>query len=301
MTSKIATSKIADLLIGLGISSPDSIKPFHDRVRDRADVPVSRCERSGVIFLDPPQGLEETDYARRDDLGYWAASTRREALKETFADDSRRARMIGPLIRNRRWLDVGTGVGGILDLCKDGPSAFAAVEPQGGPRDALRACGYEVHASIAEAPDCSFDLVTLFHVYEHIADPVAFLAEVARKVVPGGTVCIEVPHARDALLGLFGCAAFKDFTLWSEHLILHTRDSLSRFIAAAGLTDPLIQGVQRYPLANHLHWLAKGQPGGHAAWSQLLDDGVDGGYARLLSSLDATDSLVAWARKPPAA
>jgi hypothetical protein len=92
--------------------------------------------------------------------------------------------------------------------------------------------------------------------------------------------------------------AFRSFTLWSEHLILHTRESLRRFVEAAGFVDVRVSGHQRYPLANHLHWLKEGRPGGHVHWSMLRDDGLDAAYAAVLVRLDLTDTLIVDARRP---
>ena len=290
---------IIETLIELGLSTTDSLRPFHPRVRDRNDIAVLHCARSGVLVLERNDHVSERTYANRDDLQYWGHDDRKVALRETFVDDDRRARLIASFVEARRWLDIGTGLGGILDLAGPRATAVAAVEPQAAARTALCALGYHVLPSLELVPDESFDLVTPFHVYEHIIDPKAFLALARRKLAPGGRIVIEVPHARDALLTQFDCSAFKDLTFWSEHLILHTRESLGRFMAAAGLARVRISGLQRYPLANHLHWLAAGRPGGHIAWDHLSDPDLDRRYELLLASLDMTDTLIAWGEIGP--
>lgn len=287
-----------ELLIELGLSSDETIERFSDRVRDRDDIPVSRCRRSGVIFLDRTDHVSSAFYEDRDHLEYWEGGQRRSGLNSTLTDDSRRARMVEPIIRNRRWLDIGTGLGGVIELSRGLPASVVAVEPQTGARNSLKGVGYDVHASIDEIPDASVDVATMFHVYEHIAEPIVFLSDVRKKIVPGGRICIEVPHARNVLLARYECAAFQDFTLWSEHIILHTRQSLSRFIEAAGFIQCRIQGVQRYALANHLHWLSKKAPGGHDLWHDLVSAPLDREYETVLASLDLTDTLVAWADVP---
>ena len=76
-----------------------------------------------------------------------------------------------------------------------------------------------------------------------------------------GTLVVEVPHARDFLITQLQCESFTNFSLWSQHLVLHTRDSLQKLLSAAGFVDIHIIGVQRYGLANHLTWLSEGKPG----------------------------------------
>ena len=66
-----------------------------------------------------------------------------------------------------------------------------------------------------------------------------------------------------------------------------------------GLTEVLIEGVQRYPLSNHLNWLANGKAGGHKSPLSLLDsDVLFDAYQNALARIDATDTLVALAKVP---
>ena len=115
-----------------------------------------------------------------------------------------------------------------------------------------------------------------------------------KKLKKGGVVIIEVPHANDFLLDILELGSFKRFTLWSQHLILHTRISLKAFLKEAGFSNILIQGVQRYPLSNHLRWIGDKKPGGHKSIISSIDsDELYEAYENSLQKLDATDTLVA--------
>ena len=66
-----------------------------------------------------------------------------------------------------------------------------------------------------------------------------------------------------------------------------------------GLTNVLIEGVQRYPLSNHLDWLANGKAGGHDCPLFSLDsDVLFDAYQNALARIDATDTSVALAKVP---
>ena len=108
----------------------------------------------------------------------------------------------------------------------------------------------------------------MFHVFEHLPDPIDILSQLKTKMRSSGRVIIEVPHANDFLLNVAENLAFKEFTLWSQHLILHTRFSLKIILEYCGFKNIVIEGVQRYPLSNHLQWLAKGVAGGIGQNSQ---------------------------------
>jgi hypothetical protein len=88
--------------------------------------------------------------------------------------------------------------------------------------------------------------------------------------------------------------SFVDFTLWSQHLILHTRESLTAFLQEAGFKSITIEGVQRYGISNHLQWLKTGKPGGHKSPLSLIETtALKNSYADALSKLDANDTIVA--------
>ena len=145
--------------------------------------------------------------------------------------------------------------------------------------------------------DGSFDIIVSFHVIEHLPNPVETLMKLKRKIISGGQILIEVPHANDFLLNAVACEEFKQFTLWSQHLVLHTRESLRKTLKSVGLEDIQIERVQRYPLSNHLNWLSNGKPGGHKSPISILDsDALSKEYHNSLARIDATDTLLAIAK-----
>ena len=72
--------------------------------------------------------------------------------------------------------------------------------------------------------------------------------------------------------------------------------TLGKLIELAGLKLRWVKQVQRYSLANHLYWLAKGQPGGHTIWDKIIDSPqLNELYAHQLASLGKCDTLIAFA------
>ena len=279
-------NKILTLLCSLGISDGQSVVPFYPKVRDRDDVSVLKCQKSGVIFLSRSDHMEISHYETKKDFRYWGAQDRKTAILTGHEDAKRRFEQFKNIVANKKWIDVGTGSGGILDLLSPISPETVAVEPQEGARNCLIESGYKVFPSVADVPLQNFEVATLFHVFEHLTDPIGTLEILRSKMSQGAKIIIEVPHAKDFLISFLDLDAFKSFTFWSEHLILHTRDSLRIFLERAGFSNVSIKGYQRYPLANHLHWLAKGKPGGHIVM-------VDMSYGDMLAQIDNTDTLIA--------
>lgn len=286
-------NKIKDLLLKLNISTDKSIIDFYPAVRDRDDVSVLKCNNSGVIFLSRTDHMEITHYETKESYSEWGVENRKEALKVCEEDDKRRFNQFKDIIQNKSWLDIGTGAGGILDYLSPVAETAVAVEPHNCTRNALVKLGYKVKSSLNEVENNSCDVITLFHVLEHITTPIATLKEIRTKMKVGSKLIIEIPHARDFLLSQCDLNEFKAFTLWSEHLILHTRESLKTFLGEAGFTNIKISGFQRYSLSNHLYWLAKKKPEGHRIWDDFNDKSFNETYSNMLSNMDCNDTLIA--------
>jgi SAM-dependent methyltransferase len=286
------------ILIDLGLSTHESIELYHHRVRDAENLPVYKCSKSGVIFLHDTRHISKEHYAEMEDLHYWKSSSREEAMRHLEDDTNRRVEQFLKYVLDKDWVDIGTGIGALLDQLSPYAKSTIAIEPQLAARTLLQQLGHKVLASTDELPDESVDIATLFHVVEHFTEPIDELTRIASKVKPGGKIIIEVPHASDFLLSFLDNQSFKEFTLWSEHIILHTRKSLEIMLSHCGWKPLISYGVQRYPLANHLHWLAKGKPGGHQLWSALRSTELDKAYENMLAKLDMTDTLICIAEKP---
>ena len=291
-------NKVAETLCDWGVCDETAIEEYYPKVRDRDDIAVMRCRKSGVIFTSTSEHMDISHYSEKHEFPhYWKEDNRERALVDSFADDSRRKDQFLSLISNKAWLDVGTGAGGVLDLLRPFAGSVVAVEPQKRALDSLRQQHYEAYSDISEVPSSEFDVITLFHVFEHLTDPLELLKVAHDKLRVGGKIIIEVPHASDFLFAFLDLEAFKKFTFWSEHLVLHKRCSLNAFLDKANFRNTVISGFQRYNLANHLHWLKEKKPGGHINWSMLSTEQLDSAYSSMLQSTDMTDTLIAIAEK----
>lgn len=291
-------NKIARTLCDWGVCDEKAIEEFYPRVRDRDDISVLRCGKSGVIFTSTSEHMDMSHYSEKHEYPhYWKEDNREKALVDSLEDDSRRMNQFLPIISNKNWMDVGTGAGGVLDLLDPYAARVVAVEPQQRALDTLKKENYEAYSDIADVPFNEFDVITLFHVFEHLTDPLDLLTVAYDKLKVGGKIIVEVPHAKDFLFSYLDLEEFKKFTFWSEHLVLHNRASLTAFLEKANFKNTVISGFQRYNLANHLHWLKEKKPSGHINWSMLSTDQLDSAYSSMLERLDMTDTLIAIAEK----
>ncbi len=301
--SLVLKNPVAKELADLKIIDVKHVELYYPRVRDREDVGVFRCAKSEVIFLSRSDHIKPEYYAHQKGASYWDVDSEEAGLLQTKEDDTRRIDALKRLVADQKlatasYLDVGCGLGGVLRSMRGVVKDCSAIEPQDDMRESLKRSGNAMYASFEELPHGKrFDVVTLFHVFEHLTEPAAMLKKIHAVMKPGGTLIIEVPHAKDALLQSFNLEAFKKFTFWSEHMILHTQHSLKTYLKAAGFRDIHTSGIQRYPLANHLHWLWKGEPGGHQKLTAFREKRLEEVYEKLLISLDQTDTLWAHVRR----
>ncbi|HUJ09745.1 MAG TPA: class I SAM-dependent methyltransferase [Verrucomicrobiae bacterium] len=107
-----------------------------------------------------------------------------------------------------RLLGVGCATGRFLAQMQPHGWQVAGVEwnAQAAAR-AREALGAEVHTGDVLScpwPDASFDVVTLWHVLEHLPDPKAALEKIIQLLRPGGRVVILAPSAANAEFWLLG-------------------------------------------------------------------------------------------------
>lgn len=104
-------------------------------------------------------------------------------------------------LEGKRALDVGCGAGLLAEpLARLGATVTAidaAAELIEAARVHAAAQGLEVdyHATTLEEVEGQFDLITAMEVVEHVADPRAFIASIARRLAPGGLVILSTPNA----------------------------------------------------------------------------------------------------------
>ncbi len=289
--------KVLDQLCALGITKQEDVVEIFPQVRDRDDISVLCDKKSGVIFLSQSDHIDLQYYEAKEGCEYWSSSDREQAKQLVKDDDERRCAQFKELIRGKKWMDCGTGVGGVLDLLGKYASDVYAVEPQDHIRNELAKEGYKVYTSIDDCPVENIDIITLFHVVEHLIDASAAFERIYNMLAPGGKIVVEVPHAKDALITLFHLKSFKKFTFWSEHMLLHTKTSLKVFLEEAGFKNVRVEGYQRYPLANHIYWIFCGKPGGHKKWPFLRAAWLEQMYNTLLHKIDKTDTIIAYGEK----
>ena len=280
-------------LITTGSISEESVEIYSVGTRDNPDIEVYRDPQTGVIFI-PSNPVDDRVYREG---AYRAGDV--DIEYENIADTQRRVSQMRCFYQNKTVLDFGCGLGSFLEAVAPHARAAYGVELQDSLRNNLTSRGLSCVESIEDLEDNYFDTIFLFHVFEHLNEPVEFLERAKAKLKSGGRLILEVPSANDFLLAYSRENSFKNFTLWSQHLVLHTWESITKTLRWCGFDDVLVKYIQRYPLSNHLGWLRDGEPGGHVSgYAFLNDEELNKAYENVLAAYGLTDTLLAYARKP---
>ena len=262
----------------------------HRGTRDNSEVDIYKCPVCGTKYLST---VQENDY--ENDFMYQTNSMSNLDIQERLLlfqkDDERRYKMVNHFCEGKNILDFGCGFGGFLDYISKSANRYCGVELGRNERDYLNRKKIICKKSIDEYNE-KFDVITLFHTFEHLSNPKEWLNKFSKYLNSNGKLIIEVPNANDVLLSLYDSKHFADFTYWTAHLYLYTVKSLSMLIKETERYEILSAGqIQRYSIANHLMWLAKGVPGGHEKWSFMDSDELNKAYENKLADFEMCDTL----------
>lgn len=165
--------------------SADATAPFH----------LYRCQACGIVFLSPLPDSEELDGLYSE--VYYGKERRKfsSIIEGTIAALTLlKWKRLRPLLRpGDRLLDVGCGRGTLVHLAR-----AAGIEAYGLERHFPGApCSPHIFyhdLNECKFPEGHFQVVVLWHVLEHLPEPVAALQEIHRVLRPGGWLSVAVPN-----------------------------------------------------------------------------------------------------------
>lgn len=91
-------------------------------------------------------------------------------------------------------LDIGAGTGDFLSVAKQNGWKTVGVEPSEKAREIAKSKGVNFVDATSEINDNSFDVITMWHVLEHVPDLNVQIKELKRLLKPSGTLIIAVPN-----------------------------------------------------------------------------------------------------------
>ena len=91
-------------------------------------------------------------------------------------------------------LDIGAGTGEFLSVAKQNSWKCVGVEPNKKAKEIALKKGVAFVENTSDLDDASIDVITMWHVLEHVPDVEKQIVELNRLLKPGGTILIAVPN-----------------------------------------------------------------------------------------------------------
>lgn len=283
----------------------EEVSPISNRIRNdnEGTYKMYRCNCCETHFLYPrpknDQLVEYYDGTFREEVhseDYYDYDTLKRVYERFMPEAVQRVKRVEPELNSEDVvLEIGCSVGYFLDAVADKVKKVYGTEWDRKAQQYIRDCAQHSNIAISSNPEdfgVQFDKIFLFHVLEHIEQPVIFLQNLKRLLKSDGKIYIEVPNVDDVMVKSYDCDAFKDFYYKKAHLYNFNEKGLTYVFEHAGFQYQ-VDYIQRYDLSNHLYWLGKGMPGGKGYYAELLGEEVNQAYIRALKEHKQTDTLFA--------
>jgi SAM-dependent methyltransferase len=210
---------------------------------------LNRCGRCGLVyapeFVDPEEIYVDGYLTGKSALGFGLDIF--DPYFQAFlgyAADARMRRIARFAPPPGTLLDVGCGSGETLQGAMRAGWTAVGVEPVEESAKIAQDRGLDVRCCVVEDSGLersTYDVVTAFHVLEHMTEATAFLRTTSAYARPGGHVVVEVPNLRSVHRKGYGAA-------WPglralEHISHFTPRTLRDTFRRAGLEDVRVQTI----------------------------------------------------------
>lgn len=131
-------------------------------------------------------------------------------------------------------LDLGAGTGDFLKEAKTRGWSIFGVEPNAGARKLAAKKGVDLFEDSASFPDHHFDVISMWHVLEHVPDLEKQIKELDRLLKPDGLLVIAVPNFKS-----YDAKEYKEF--WAaydvpRHLYHFSPQSIKKIFQSIGFS-----------------------------------------------------------------
>jgi 2-polyprenyl-3-methyl-5-hydroxy-6-metoxy-1,4-benzoquinol methylase len=101
-------------------------------------------------------------------------------------------------------LDIGAGTGDFLVVAKNDGWETTGIEPSAKAKAIAVSKGVNFADNLSDLESHSFDVITMWHVLEHVPNLDEYILELKRLVKPRGTILIAVPNFKSFDANYYG-------------------------------------------------------------------------------------------------
>ncbi len=219
-----------------------------------ATLPLVRCPRCRLVRVDPMPTSKETlaqyddTYFRNEERGYVHYLEDEAVFRAEFR---RRLHTLRAAGARGKLLDVGCATGALLREARalhfDPSGLEPSQETAAIARERSQCPVQTLSLEAAVFARATYDVIVMFDVLEHVADPVAAATKLRRALKPGGIFAVTVPDYGGWWARASG-RYWPMITPW-EHLVYFTRETVRATLHAAGL-----EGVHFHQARTPMSW-----------------------------------------------
>lgn len=168
-------------------------------------------------------------------------------------------------------LDVGCGTGLFLETCKLGGWSITGVEPDASARSlAVARLNKKIVNEIKSVEDDQFDIITMWHVLEHVPNLQETIAELKSRLKEGGILILALPNSNS-----LDANYFKQY--WAaydipRHLSHFTPSTINHLVSQAGLS--LVSTKPMYFDSFYIGILSTRNRDGKTNWLESIYQGL---------------------------
>jgi len=222
----------------------DRMVPAEEKYAQRGEWSYFRCTSCGLVLLHPvPSDSVLEEYYNNsyevDFDSYFKGVKSRSAV--TLDELARHFPKQG------RLLEVGCSYGGFLDAARGkgwdvtGIELSRSAANYARERLGLRVFSATLQDQIKQLEE-PYDVLVMFHVIEHVADPLTLLESCRKLVKPGGLLVLKTPNVASSIAKLTG--ALWHWVSPPAHLYLYSPETLGKLLEKSGYQAAKLQSSQ---------------------------------------------------------
>lgn len=272
---------------------------FHNKVWSIDNGKVYKCKNCDLLFINPSMSENEErefyiNYNQHvKNRGMIIDNSIQEFHEKSIPIANERFEIIFKYFKNKKILEIGSSTGAFLSLLKTCKTYACELSTDNREysKQFINAVAYK---SLEDVDENNFDIICMFHVFEHIQEPIKFLNSCKNLLAKDAYIIIEVPHSNDPLISLYDCEEFKNFVFQPMHPMIYNEKSLDYIFNQVNLEKKEVIYHQRYGLDNHLSWFKNKKSGGDSKITNLFSTNLE--YKKTLENIKMTDTIFYIAR-----
>lgn len=248
-----------------------------DYLVSKTEFTIQACAGCGLRFTNPRPNhtsigayYESADYVSHNDQSTGIVNKLYRLVRQYTL--RQKLNLVNSIQSDKgKLLDVGCGTGLFLETCQQGKWQIAGVEPDATARavaiDRLKKSIVETIQEVGEEP---YDIITMWHVLEHIPNLGETVQELKDRLRTGGTLVLALPNSNS-----LDADHFKQY--WAaydipRHLSHFTPTTINRLMSQAGFR--LVSTRPMYFDSFYIGMLSTRHRDGQTNWLESIYQGI---------------------------